>query len=30
MLGLLVDQLAGKRLRPSTGELPGYRPPAAA
>ena len=30
MLGLLVDQLAGKRLTPSAGEVPGYRPPATA
>ncbi len=30
MLGLLVDQLAGKRLTPSAGEVPGYRPPAPA
>jgi arylsulfatase A-like enzyme len=28
MLGLLVDQLAGKRLTPAAGETPGYRPPA--
>ena len=30
MLKLLVDQLAVKRLVPATGEVPGYRPPAAA
>ena len=28
MLELLVEQLARKRLTPSTGEVPGYRPPA--
>ena len=28
MLGLLVEQLAAKRLTPSAGETPGYRPPA--
>ena len=28
MLGLLSEQLAAKRLIPSAGELPGYRPPA--
>jgi hypothetical protein len=28
MLGLLVEQLAAKRLTPSAGEVPGYRPPA--
>jgi hypothetical protein len=27
MLGLLVEQLARKRLVPSAGEVPGYRPP---
>ena len=27
MLGLLVEQLAAKRLVPSDGEVPGYRPP---
>jgi len=27
MLGLLVEQLAAKRLTPTTGERPGYRPP---
>ncbi len=27
MLGLLVEQLAAKRLAPSAGERPGYRPP---
>jgi arylsulfatase A-like enzyme len=27
MLGLLVEELAGKRLVPSGGEVPGYRPP---
>ena len=30
MLGLLVSQLAAKRLTPSAGERPGYRPPATA
>ncbi len=30
MLGLLVEQLDVKRLAPAGGELPGYRPPAAA
>ena len=29
MLSLLAEQLAGKRLTPSAGEVPGYRPPAA-
>ncbi len=29
MLGLLADQLAAKRLTPSGGEVPGYRPPVA-
>jgi hypothetical protein len=28
MLTLLIEQLAAKRLTPSTGETPGYRPPA--
>ena len=28
MLGLLVRQLAAKRLTPAAGETPGYRPPA--
>jgi hypothetical protein len=28
MLALLADQLAAKRLTPSAGEVPGYRPPA--
>src|SRR4051794_10799712 len=28
MLALLTEQLAGKRLTPSAGEVPGYRPPA--
>jgi hypothetical protein len=28
MLKLLVDQLDAKRLTPSAGEVPGYRPPA--
>jgi hypothetical protein len=28
MLGLLNAQLAAKRLTPSAGERPGYRPPA--
>ena len=28
MLTLLGEQLAAKRLTPSTGEVPGYRPPA--
>ena len=28
MLGLLVEQLAAKRLTPSAGERRGYRPPA--
>src|SRR4051794_16785625 len=27
MLALLVDELAAKRLTPSAGEIPGYRPP---
>ena len=27
MLSLLAEQLAAKRLTPSAGELPGYRPP---
>jgi hypothetical protein len=27
MLGLLIEQLAAKRLTPSAGETPGYRPP---
>jgi hypothetical protein len=27
MLGLLVEQLNAKRLIPSDGEVPGYRPP---
>ncbi len=27
MLGLLIDELERKRLTPSAGELPGYRPP---
>jgi hypothetical protein len=27
MLGLLREQLAAKRLTPSAGEVPGYRPP---
>ena len=27
MLGLLAEQLAAKRLTPSAGEVPGYRPP---
>ena len=30
MLGLLAEQLADKRLVPSAGEIPGYRPPATA
>ena len=30
MLGLLVEQLANKRLTPSAGETPGYRPPTTA
>ena len=30
MLRLLVEQLAAKRLTPTAGELPGYRPPAVA
>jgi hypothetical protein len=30
MLELLVEQLAAKRLTPSAGERPGYRPPAGA
>jgi arylsulfatase A-like enzyme len=30
MLGLLIDQLAQKRLIPSSGEVPGYRGPAVA
>jgi len=30
MLGLLAEQLADKRLTPSAGETPGYRPPAIA
>jgi hypothetical protein len=29
MLGLLVQQLGAKRLTPTAGEVPGYRPPAA-
>jgi hypothetical protein len=28
MLALLTEQLAAKRLTPSAGEVPGYRPPA--
>ena len=28
MLRLLIEQLDAKRLTPSTGETPGYRPPA--
>ena len=28
MLELLIEQLDAKRLTPSTGEVPGYRPPA--
>ena len=28
MLALLAEQLAAKRLTPSAGEVPGYRPPA--
>ena len=28
MLKLLMEQLDAKRLTPSTGETPGYRPPA--
>jgi hypothetical protein len=28
MLKLLIEQLAAKRLTPSVGEAPGYRPPA--
>jgi arylsulfatase A-like enzyme len=28
MLALLIEQLGGKRLVPSAGEIPGYRPPA--
>jgi len=28
MLALLIEQLAAKRLTPSAGEVPGYRPPA--
>jgi hypothetical protein len=28
MLALLAGQLAAKRLTPSAGETPGYRPPA--
>jgi hypothetical protein len=28
MLKLLIEQLDAKRLTPSTGETPGYRPPA--
>jgi hypothetical protein len=28
MLKLLIEQLAAKRLTPSVGEVPGYRPPA--
>jgi hypothetical protein len=28
MLGRLTEQLAAKRLTPSAGEVPGYRPPA--
>ena len=27
MVALLAEQLAAKRLIPSTGEVPGYRPP---
>ena len=27
MLGLLVERLEAKRLVPSDGEVPGYRPP---
>ena len=27
MLGLLIEQLAAKRLVPGDGEVPGYRPP---
>ena len=27
MLALLVEQLEHKRLTPTTGEVPGYRPP---
>jgi hypothetical protein len=27
MLGILIEQLAAKRLVPSDGEVPGYRPP---
>ena len=27
MLALLAEQLAAKRLTPSAGEVPGYRPP---
>ncbi len=27
MLGLLIEQLAAKRLVPADGEVPGYRPP---
>jgi arylsulfatase A-like enzyme len=30
MLGILVEELAAKRLTPARGELPGYRPPARA
>ena len=30
MLGLLMEQLAAKRLTPTSGEVPGYRPPAPA
>ena len=30
MLGLLTEPHAGKRLTPSAGEVPGYRPPAPA
>jgi arylsulfatase A-like enzyme len=30
MLGLLAEQLAAKRLTPSAGEVPGYRPPGVA
>ena len=30
MLGLLVEQLAAKRLTPTTGAVPGYRPPVTA
>ena len=27
MRGILIDQLGAKRLVPSDGEVPGYRPP---